>query len=82
VKQGWAEGKTIPEIAEANGISKDALQTKMKAAHTEALTTHLQTLVSKGIITQAQADARLKAMTSSDQKPGRGRGHGMMRGWF
>jgi hypothetical protein len=62
VKQGWAEGKTPAEIASANGVTAAQLQEKMKAAHAAEMQTHLKALVDKGVITQAQADARVKAM--------------------
>jgi hypothetical protein len=59
VKSAWAEGKSLWELAEANGITKDALAAKMKEARTAQMKTHLQALVTKGVITQAQADQRL-----------------------
>lgn len=62
VKQGWAEGKTLQQIAQDNNITPDQLKEKMKAAHLEMMKTHLSALVSKGVITQAQADQRLSAM--------------------
>ena len=56
----------------------------MKDLRTQELKTHLQTLVSKGVITQAQADARLKAMEnmSAKAKAGKGMRGGMMRMHF
>lgn len=62
MKQGWADGKSILEIAQANGITAEQLQQKMKDARLTQMKSDLETLVSKGIITRAQADARLTFM--------------------
>jgi hypothetical protein len=78
VKEGWAEGKTISEIATDAGVSEEALRTKMEAARKAKLTTHVNALVAQGVITQAQADKRLAKMDTLKQsgkgKRG-GRGH-------
>jgi hypothetical protein len=60
VKQGWSEGKTFAQIAQDNGINQTDLQNKMKAQAKQKLADRLKALVDKGIITQAQADQRLK----------------------
>lgn len=60
--EGWSQGKTLQQIAKDNGITQDQLAAKLKAKHDVQLKTQLQTLVSKGIITQAQADQRLSIM--------------------
>ena len=79
VKTGWAQGKTLPEIATDNGLTADQLKTKMQAAHASQLKKHMQTLVAKGIITQAQADQRVAWMTArSTTKASMGRHRGMM----
>lgn len=62
VKNAWANGQSIPELAKSKGITEEALRTKMHAVHQERMKKELKTLVDKGIITQAQADARLKHM--------------------
>lgn len=62
VKNGWAEGKTIQEIAAENNITAEQLKQKMKAAHLAQMKSHLDTLVSKGVVTQAQADQRFSTM--------------------
>ncbi len=73
VKTGWAEGKTLFEIATANGITEAQLQEKFKAQRSAQLKSQLQTLVSKGVITQAQADKRLQLMeTRAAGKNGKG----------
>lgn len=87
VKNGWAEGKSIVQIAEDHGITKEQLQQKMKDAQTAQLRSQLQTLVDKGIITQAQMDKRRQFVDqqTANGKLGRGfmggfRSHRMMRG--
>jgi len=82
VKAAWAQGKTMLDLAKEKGISEETLQTKMKAQRTEQVKTQLQNLVSKGVITQAQADQRLQFMQSNQPQGGRGgkMGMGMMRG--
>jgi flagellar basal body-associated protein FliL len=77
VKQAWANGKTIVELAAELGITEDALRVKLETARQAEMKAHLQTLVSQGVITQAQADARLTFMTS---KVGQGKGLGKGRG--
>ena len=81
IKEGWANGKDIMTIATENGISQDQIKQKMKDARSTALKTELQTLVSKGVITQSQADLRLKALQDkADGKGGNGQGFGGRRG--
>lgn len=62
IKNYWAEGKNLKEIAEAEGITDEQLQEKMKQMREENMKTQLQTLVDRGIITQEQADKRLNFM--------------------
>lgn len=81
VKANWANGLGLREIAKAKGISDADLQTKLTALRTEREKQWLQTLVTKGQITQAQADARLKFMsTASTKKMGKMRGQAFGRG--
>ena len=79
VKSGWAQGKSMFQIAQDHGITKEQLQQKMKDARTQELKTRLQALVTKGSITQAQADARLQFI--QDAAPKGMMGRGMMRGF-
>ena len=72
VKEGWAAGKTITEMATENGITEEALKIKMEAARKAKLAAQLKTLVDQGIITQAQADKRLLAVGAKKGKGGRG----------
>lgn len=81
VKAAWAEGKTLRELAEVNGITPTQLQEKMKSARQAQMKEHLSTLVSKGVITQAQADSRLSSMQNMTNQ-GMGRGKGMRGGGF
>lgn len=62
VKAAWAEGKTMQQLAKEKGVTAEQLRTRALEQHRAQVKTQLQTLVSKGIITQAQADARLKVV--------------------
>lgn len=73
-KAAWASGKTIPEIAKERGISNEELRNRMLEVKKAELKAQLQTLVERGVITQAQADERYKFM---ETRMGQG---GMMRG--
>jgi hypothetical protein len=79
VKSAWAQGKTLQQLATDHGITADQLQQKMKDARAAQLKTKLQTLVDKGIITQAQADQRLQFLQNAAQNM-KG-GHMGMRGF-
>jgi hypothetical protein len=59
VKNAWANGTSIQDLAKAKGIDETTLQAKMKAAREAQIKNQIQALVSNGTITQAQADARL-----------------------
>jgi hypothetical protein len=54
-------GKTIAELAEAQGVSLDSIVEAIVAAHSE----RLATAVENGRITQEQADAMLATMTEN-----------------
>lgn len=84
VKNAWAEGKNLRDLAQQLGISDTDLQTKMQAARQAELKQNLQSLVDKGVITQAQADKRLAATQQRISQGQKGRGpHGMFgrHGW-
>jgi hypothetical protein len=88
VKTAWAEGKNMWELAKAKGISEDTIKAKMQSLREERMKEELSALVSKGIITQAQADSRLKSIqTMKENMNGKrlggrgGKGQGMM-GWM
>ncbi len=59
-------GQTLTEIAEAQGVDLDTLQATLSADRLEAMKTTLAEKVAAGDITQAQADAMLLRMESSD----------------
>ena len=78
VKQAWAEGKTMEEMATAKGLTQEQLRAKMEVTRVAQQKEHLQALVDQGVITQAQADTRLKAMEQMKGQIKKGRG--MRRG--
>jgi len=73
VKEGWADGLTLIEIAESNGISQDELKESIKENRQEKIAAHLETLVDQGVITQAQADERLAFMETRIEDGGFGK---------
>lgn len=84
VKEAWANGKDLRTLAQEKGITNEQMQAKMKAKHDEQMKSQLAALVSKGVITQVQADKRLATMQSkASTKKGEGKrgGRGMMGGF-
>jgi competence protein ComGC len=67
VKNAWADGKTIKQIMQEKNISQDQVNKNIKDYQIQQYKTQLQTLVSKGVITQAQADKRLQYMQNKIQ---------------
>ena len=82
LKDKWAEGKTLHEIAEEKGITAEQLRERMMLAKKDQLKAHLQTLVEKGIITQAQADKRASVMEQRLQSGTFKQGRHMMHGFM
>lgn len=86
VKTAWASGKDLKTLAKEKGISLDTVKQKMQTQRLADQKTMLSTLVTKGVITQAQADQRLATLSTKTAKGGMGegkhggRGFGMM-GW-
>jgi len=78
VKNAWAEGKTLQDLAKEKGISETDLQAKLDAARQAEMKTKMQELVSAGTITQAQADKRLATMQTKF-KDGKGKRMGHHR---
>lgn len=70
MKNYWSQGKGVKEIAAEKGITEEQLKTKLQVAAETKVKTELKTLVDKGVITQAQADARLAAMKAMKEKMG------------
>lgn len=81
MKTAWSQGKTLQEVATEKGITQDQLKAKLKAAQETKQKDALQALVTKGYLTQAQADARLAAMKTRQAEAQTKRGNGsMMKG--
>lgn len=86
VKEAWSKGQNFMELAKAKGISEETLKAKMKVQAEERMKTELSSLVSKGVITEAQADARLTFMKdkltkmADKAKNGKGKKIGHMMG--
>jgi len=78
VKEAWSKGTNFMELAKSKGLSEETLKAKMKIQAEVKMKEHLQALVSKGVITQAQADARLTFMkdklTKMGDKAGKSKG--------
>lgn len=68
VKAAWAEGTSMQQLAKDKGVTADQLRARALEQHRVEAKTQLQSLVTKGIITQAQADARLKFMETQWKK--------------
>lgn len=82
-KAAWAQGKSLWEIAKEKGISESDLLAKMQAKRQAQEKEWLQNLVEQKVITQEQADQRLKLMQErSKNMPNKmmRRGHQMMSG--
>jgi len=83
VKDAWAQGKGLKELAQEKGIREDDLKAKLQAEHKKQHEAHLKALVDAGVITQSQADQRLQFMekkqTEMKEKrpPREGRSKGM-----
>ena len=76
-------GKTLEEIAEAQGVELEAVQEAMNAARADAMREAIEQAVEDGNITQEQADWLLEGLEQGFLPRGRGfgSGHGM-RGGF
>lgn len=83
IKEYWAQGKNMKEIAEELGLSQEDLRAKTKELRQENMQQHLQSLVDSGVITQEQADSRIQIMESGADygKFGHGKGGCRMGGF-
>jgi hypothetical protein len=83
VKNAWAAGKNMRDLAAEKGVSQDQLHTKMLELQKQQMKSQLSTLVNKGVITQAQADLRSQFIdqmsSNTSTKSGRGFGRGFGR---
>lgn len=68
MKNYWSQGKNLQDIATEKGISQTDLRTKLEAAAEARVSSELKALVDKGVITQAQADARATAIKAQKTK--------------
>jgi hypothetical protein len=80
VKDAWSQGKDLHAIATEKGISREDLRARMDAKRKEQQKARVQALVEKGVITQAQADARLAIEEKRVSETGLGRGKEMKGG--
>lgn len=77
IKAAWASGKDLKTLATEKGIDMTAVKQKMEAKRLSDQKAMLSTLVTKGVITQAQADQRLATMSAQKAKGDKGEGkHG------
>lgn len=86
LKAGWALGKSPIEVAKEKGMTDEQIKAKLQAERDAQVKAMFAAMVSKGYITQAQADARLtlmkerQAAREDKREEGRGKG-GHMGGW-
>ncbi len=73
-------GKTLEEIAEAQGVELEAVQAAMEAAHKEAMRQQIAQAVEDGRMSQEQADWLLEGIEKGYTPMGRGFGPGRGRG--
>lgn len=81
VKNAWAEGKDFLTLAKEKGLTETQLKEKMKAERTAQMKAQMSALVSKGVITQAQADKRIATMEAKASAKKEGRGGKGMKGF-
>lgn len=62
LKNYWAEGKTIREIMQERNINKEQVQERMREMQLQEIKKWLDALVSKGVISQEQANKRYEIM--------------------
>ncbi len=74
VKTAWANGTSFKDLAKSKGVTEEMLQAKMKARHESQMKTQMQVLVTQGVITQAEADARIVVMQKMADKVKTGKG--------
>ncbi len=62
VKNAWSQGKDIMTLAKEKGIDEATLRAKMNTVREAEMKAKIQELVTKGIITQDQANKRIETM--------------------
>jgi len=80
LKNYWANGKTMKEIMEEKGINQEDVQKRMKEIRLQELKSYLDILVSKGVISQDQANKRYEVMQNWTENGRMGRGKGLFWG--
>lgn len=68
IKNAWSEGKNVMTLAKEKGITKEQIQQRMRDAQIQAKKDRINTLISKGIISQVQADKRNAFEQNKKQK--------------
>jgi predicted DNA-binding protein YlxM (UPF0122 family) len=79
VKNYWAEGKTLREMMEAENISQEDVEKRIKEKRLQEIKDQLQKLVEKGVITQEQADKRFEFLKNQLENQG---GKKFFRKWW
>jgi hypothetical protein len=69
-------GKSLEEVAEAQGVDMEAVQEAMQAAREEAMRQRIEQAVEDGNMSQEQADWLLEGLEKGFAPMGRGFGHG------
>lgn len=70
VKDAWADGKNLFEVAKAKGITAEEIQKRMEEKHKAEMRARLQTLADKGVISQDQMNRHLAVMETRAGKMG------------
>ena len=70
------EGKSLDEVADAEGVDSESLQNTMKNARAEAMQQAIEQAVANGDMSQEQADWMLKGLEQGFAPMGRGVGRG------
>ena len=65
IKDAWADGKNLADLATTKGITKEQLKSRMDAAHQKAMEERTQALVDNGVITKKQAERHLQFMSKN-----------------
>jgi hypothetical protein len=68
-------GKTLEEVAEAQGVEMEAIQDALQAAHEAAMRQRIEQAVEDGTMSQEQADWMLEGLENGYGPMGRGFGH-------
>lgn len=74
VKEYWTKGMSPRDIIEELDLDETEIQTRMRENRQTNMKEHIQALVDQGVITQAQADARLEFMSSHEPNLGESKG--------